>query len=544
MFKIHINFLEKKGDKVKILILLVVALLLTLPSLWMYFYSEDLSAVRFSGRGALANIKLIFSSDIGLFQDNGGLYRPLVNFTKFIDFKLCGFSPIGYHISNVLFHLLSIVLLYIFLAQMSTKKLLPFFGTLTFIMLAVHASSIFWISGRSDLICAVFMLLAFILFNNYLSRGKVGSLILAQLSFLLALLGKEMGIVIPFVWLLLYLYRRKEHLNIMQKARIAAFSGLVILIYLVFKFQFTSVLIGSHPMSETVNLTQIPLNLIKFGIFLFVPYGHSHIEQAVLHKEILLLGTVALYLTLWAGYIVCVFIKERDRWRENIISLALFCILLMPVILLPHRWYLYIPSLVLCWFLGRRLLFGTKLERILITVFLFLNLVGYMVAANIWLENGRLNERMLTGAKELVEDHPDKEIILLNFPAKVHRFATFVPGFENSIRAMLGSDEHTVARLFLVSYPYDYYEPEIDISDDSIIFDYSAGDASILTTRDRTNIDTPIELPSMKAFELIVKRDDVTDRINIIKIANLDKLNDKNSCVYYFTASGWNRIIF
>src|SRR3989339_2024464 len=52
---------------------------------------------------------------------NSNYYRPLLQLSFTIDYKLWGLSPAGYHLENMLWHTFAGILLYIFLKEFLLK---------------------------------------------------------------------------------------------------------------------------------------------------------------------------------------------------------------------------------------------------------------------------------------------------------------------------------------------------------------------------------------------------------------------------------------
>lgn len=83
-------------------------------------------------------------------------WTPLVTLSHAIEYKTFGFAPWGYHLVNVVLHLMSIVLLHHIL------KLLGLSGTERLLSAAIFAfhplqvESVAWLSARKDLLAVVF----------------------------------------------------------------------------------------------------------------------------------------------------------------------------------------------------------------------------------------------------------------------------------------------------------------------------------------------------------------------------------------------------
>jgi tetratricopeptide (TPR) repeat protein len=152
------------------------------------------------------NVFQLFTTDLWGFNPSAGkghdLYRPLVSLSYMLDFQLWGARPAGYHVTNLLFHVLSSLTVYFTLRAMLKDRWPAWLGALLFAVHPIHTESVTWISGRTDLICGFFFFLSFLLYLYYRRRERWGYLIGSLVAFFFALLSKEMAITLPAVILL------------------------------------------------------------------------------------------------------------------------------------------------------------------------------------------------------------------------------------------------------------------------------------------------------------------------------------------------------
>lgn len=138
-----------------------------------------------------------------------GHYRPTAVATLRLDHALHGASPLGCHLSSLLLHA-AVLLLAVALFRARGKEP-PWRGLLLFAIHPVLADSVAWISGRTSMVCAIGGLLgAWIVALAARKQLPLGVMVAAALSVLLALLGKEDGIVFgPLAILLAWEVGRK-----------------------------------------------------------------------------------------------------------------------------------------------------------------------------------------------------------------------------------------------------------------------------------------------------------------------------------------------
>jgi tetratricopeptide (TPR) repeat protein len=186
------------------LALVVVILLLFSNSLGREFIWDDAALIQQNYLiHDLDNLPQLFTRDFWAFAPGAGkghdLYRPLVSLSYLIDLRLWGNRPPYYHLANLLFHILSSVLVYFILRAILDKEWPAWLGALLFAIHPIHTESVSWISGRTDVICGFFFFLALFLYLGGRQRAgwaySLGSLV----AFSLALLSKEMAMTLPLV---------------------------------------------------------------------------------------------------------------------------------------------------------------------------------------------------------------------------------------------------------------------------------------------------------------------------------------------------------
>jgi len=137
---------------------------------------------------------------IGLISVESQYYRPLLAASFMLDFSLWKMNPFGFHLSNIIFHVLAGVLLFLFLDAVLGRRDIAFFSALIFGVHPAHAEVVSFVSGRVDSVPLVFFLFSLLLFFSYAKRNRrLRYYIGALLSFFLALLSKEMAVTLPLI---------------------------------------------------------------------------------------------------------------------------------------------------------------------------------------------------------------------------------------------------------------------------------------------------------------------------------------------------------
>jgi len=150
---------------------------------------------------SLSNISQAFKEDIFRTpQDGGTFYRPILRLTFMFDAQF-GEGAIIFmsHFSNMLLHIMAMLLLFILLLKLKIKKEIAFLFTLFFSVHPLTAQTVAFISGRNDALLAIFVFPTLIFFINFLESKKKKDLIWHLLFFSLALFTKETAIILPII---------------------------------------------------------------------------------------------------------------------------------------------------------------------------------------------------------------------------------------------------------------------------------------------------------------------------------------------------------
>lgn len=124
-------------------------------------------------------------------------YRPIPGLSFYINSVHFGEAPAGYHLTNILLHVAATILLYLLALKLTSRKSLALLAAMIFAVLPAHVEAVAWISGRTDLFCAVFFIAALLAHVNYRETGRGWCLAVAAAAFFLALLSKEAALLFP-----------------------------------------------------------------------------------------------------------------------------------------------------------------------------------------------------------------------------------------------------------------------------------------------------------------------------------------------------------
>lgn len=130
-------------------------------------------------------------------------YTPISTLSYHLDYILYEIEGSGFHLTNLLFHVLNSILLYLVLFHL-TRALWPAaFAAVLFAIHPLHVESVAWVAERRDVLFMFFGLPTIGAYAQYARTKKIYWYALALFLFTLSLLSKSMLVTLPFVLLLL-----------------------------------------------------------------------------------------------------------------------------------------------------------------------------------------------------------------------------------------------------------------------------------------------------------------------------------------------------
>ncbi len=261
-----------------------------------------------------------------------------------LDYSLWKLNVQGYHLTNILLHILVALAIFWLINVLYDDWLLSLFTSLLFIVHPIHIEAVTYISGRADPLATIFILLCFIFYLKSLRLNSKTLYVPMLLSYSLALLSRENSLILPLV-LLAYHYSFKQRLKSGQFLAIL----IVALSYIFFRFTLLKSLLP-HPGISTTIIQRLPgffAAIADYTRLLFFPF-HLHMEYGnrlfnFTHPQVIL-GILILLTLFIYGF------KQRKNNSLIFFSISWFLITLLPSSnLYPTNAYmaehwLYLPS--------------------------------------------------------------------------------------------------------------------------------------------------------------------------------------------------------
>ena len=163
-------------------------------------------------------------------------------------------------------------MVFLILREISISGIISFISTLVFVLSPIHINAVGWIAGRGDLLAAFFSAAALLIYLKFITKDKAYLLVFVSILLFLAILSKEVSLLVPFLFLGFYFIEKKMYE--LNKNSVAAMMMIILVIgsyYLlrglflsgvhIDKFSFTTYYRNILVLPETVSKFFIPVGI-------------------------------------------------------------------------------------------------------------------------------------------------------------------------------------------------------------------------------------------------------------------------------------------
>jgi protein O-mannosyl-transferase len=363
-----------------------------------------------------------------------GFFRPLSDFTLYLNYLLAGVRPFSYHATNIVFHACSACLLYLFCltADYFTKagrkrEVFATVAALLFLTYPFHNESVAWVVGRGSIIATFFAIATMLIVVS--DMQKILKFTCAGLFFFIGLLAYESIIVLPAIVIILVWKREKSLIELFKWLTLFV---IVLVGHLFIRYRFSGSLAGEYgQFAFSHSVFTYAANLLKVtGRMLLPPTDHS---------ILLIVGFSILMIS---------FLLSRFFWRsrrpkgavrkkELTIIMLLFIAMIIPISFSVStrtsegERLLYFPSVFLSMLFALMLveLGGRRLYRRLIFIALLTyNIVFVEVNNRYWRKASEITVSMIAQIKQIAAT--GGKVLLVNLPGEYRGAYIFRNSFE------------------------------------------------------------------------------------------------------------------
>ncbi|MBI3521378.1 MAG: glycosyltransferase family 39 protein [Bacteroidetes bacterium] len=217
----------------------------------------------------------------------GLYYRPFFSISLMLDYHIGKTSPFIYHFSNLIFHLISVVLVYKLFLNLKISNAISFLFALLFAVHPALLHAIAWIPGRNDILLTVFALSSSIYLIKFLEKEQKTYLWLHFFFFFCAMLTKENAFALP-VFFIMLIY----HFNKSKKTYITLLIGWIAILLIWF-------MLRNYAVKSSLTLGPDIFESIKrffMGLLLYIGKSIIPLHQSVfptLKNSTIIFGLIA-----------------------------------------------------------------------------------------------------------------------------------------------------------------------------------------------------------------------------------------------------------
>ena len=254
-------------------------------------------------------------------------YWPLVYTTFWLEHKLWGFDPTGYHIVNVLLHLANTLLLWHLVRRLAVPG--AWMVAAVFAVHPLHVESVAWVIERKDVLSGLFYLVAVLAWMRFVEQSRRGWYACSLALYVMGLLSKSIVVTLP-VALLIWHWWQQGRVTSTDLLRLVPFGviGLVITVGDLSFYQSREALSLGYSLTERTLIAARALWFYAYKLLwptnLAVIYPRWDIRVSDPLAWGYLVATIALAVALW---------RFRTRIGRGPLAGALFFVITLSPVL-------------------------------------------------------------------------------------------------------------------------------------------------------------------------------------------------------------------
>ena len=401
-------------------------------SITFYFISDDFAHIYHAQNPILRSIW-----DMLVHGQAKTFMRPLGFASIFLDYRIWHQWAPGYHIVNLLFHLLCVSGIYFLCKELNLNNFVAVTAAIIFAVMPANFETIAWLGARFDLLSASLSIWSIILYLKFRKSERWTQYIGALSLFILAVFSKENAYAVPLLLLII------EYLMFTER-RFKPLSGFIVAAVLALGYRWLA-LGGIGGYMDTAGSPAVFNYGIKtvLGLFIRVP-AQTLLGFNWSQSSLAFIGIVAALIASLLLLIALVVKPGYLGWKK-----LLFCFSWIVLSALPAHQLLFIGANLT----GSRLLYlgspgmaiylalalsGVKLSWFR-RVALFGVIILFSFAAffnmDAWRSTSKLSQKLLTQIVKLEPSPPSNTVFIFhNMPTTVRGVFYFRVGLQEADR--------------------------------------------------------------------------------------------------------------
>jgi protein O-mannosyl-transferase len=131
------------------------------------------------------------------------MWHPLTTIVNMVDYKFYRLNPLGHHLTNLLLHIVSTLLLFKILSDITRAIWPSAFVAAIFALHPLQVEAVAWAAELKTVLSGLFWLLTIAVYIRYTKKPQTGLYLLLLMVYGLCILTKPTVVTLPFVLLLL-----------------------------------------------------------------------------------------------------------------------------------------------------------------------------------------------------------------------------------------------------------------------------------------------------------------------------------------------------
>jgi len=281
----------------------------------------------------LSNIFEAFKQDVfHVLHEYDAAYRPILTVSFIIDTQLDKFFGFGYHLANIVFHLIQSCLVYLLFLKLKCIRPLAFSFALIFTVHPALVETVAWIPGRNDSLMGIFSVASFIYFLKFLEAPNRANFAWHILFLTLALFTKESAVALVVIFPLYYFFVHNCHCEPeRQRGRSNLLVGWFFVIALWLVLRAGALLYNPVKLSFVAILRDLVSGAPAFLIYIgkaMLPFGLAIIPTI---EDSTVMYGIASILMIASG----LYFSKRKRNNYALFGLAWFLLFITPTFIRP-----------------------------------------------------------------------------------------------------------------------------------------------------------------------------------------------------------------
>jgi len=271
-------------------------------------------------------------------------WHPVTWLSHMTDVQIYGMNPSGHHLTSIIIHTVSSVLLLSLLFRITGSIWRSAVVAALFALHPLHVESVAWVAERKDVLSAFFLILTLLFYAEYVKTQRLTPYAFALCSFMLGLMSKPMLVTLPVVMLLMDFWPFNRFMDRGQVTGDAIMPGKIVTLvkeklpfFACALFSGAMTIYAQHMGGATRSFEEVPFMLrISNSLVAYIKY----ILKTLWPQDLAILYPMPSSLPIWQVCGALVFlllatvitIKVRHRHPYLTVGWFWFIITLLPVI--------------------------------------------------------------------------------------------------------------------------------------------------------------------------------------------------------------------